>query len=144
MQFKIPQNVQMADKIVGPLTLKQLIIVSVGGGIDYFIYLSLAKVYVLTVWIAPVIIIGLLTAAIAFLKIHGMTFIEYTLYAFEFYFKPRHRVWTQGAGEVFTSITMPTPKTKDQLAQEKQEKKPKKDISQLHEITKVLDTHKPV
>lgn len=26
MQYKIPQNVQIEDKIVGPLTMKQLII----------------------------------------------------------------------------------------------------------------------
>lgn len=31
MQYKIPQNVQIEDKIVGPLTLKQLIICGVGG-----------------------------------------------------------------------------------------------------------------
>lgn len=29
MQYKIPQNVQLEDKIVGPLTLKQLIIVGI-------------------------------------------------------------------------------------------------------------------
>lgn len=141
MQFKIPQNVQMADKIVGPLTMKQLIIVAVGGGIDYFLYLSLAKVYVLTVWIAPVAIIALITLAVAFVKIQGMSFIEYILFALEFYVKPRHRVWAQGAGDVFVSITLPKPKTKDQLAQEKQEQKAPKDISKLDELSKILDTH---
>ena len=35
MQFKIPQDVQRADKIVGPLTLRELIIVGIGGGFTY-------------------------------------------------------------------------------------------------------------
>ena len=45
MQYKIPQNVRIEDKIVGPLTLKQLIILGVGGGITYAIYVALARVY---------------------------------------------------------------------------------------------------
>tara|TARA_B100000315_G_scaffold216908_1_gene217156 strand:- start:517 stop:996 length:480 start_codon:yes stop_codon:yes gene_type:complete len=141
MQLKIPQNVQMEDKIVGPLTLKQLIIVGAGGGFDYFLYLSLAKLYVLTVWIFPVAIIGIITLAVAFLKIQGIPFIQYAFLSLEFYFKPRHRVWTQGGAEVFVSITQPKPKTKDQLAKEKQDKAPPKDISKLDELTEILDTH---
>ena len=140
MQFKIPQNVQMEDKIVGPLTLKQLIIVGAGGGLDYFIYISLSKVYVLTVWILPVAIVGLLTLAITFLKIKSIPFIQYSLLTIEYYFKPRKRVWAQGGGEVFTSITQPKPKTKAELDRDKQQKKVPKDASKILGIAEMLDT----
>ncbi|HCW31934.1 MAG: hypothetical protein UT36_C0003G0104 [Candidatus Peregrinibacteria bacterium GW2011_GWF2_39_17] len=139
MQFKIPQNVQMEDKIVGPLTLKQLIIVAVGGGIDYFIYVSLARVYVLTVWIVPVAVIGLITLAIAFIKIQGISFIRYLLLSFEFYLKPRKRVWTAGGADVFISFTEPVPQTKDQLEQAKQRKIAPKDLSNIAELSKIMD-----
>lgn len=142
MQFKIPQDVQMEDKIVGPLTLKQLTIVCFGGGIDYFLYISLAKVYVLVVWIVPVALIAILTLAIAFLKIQGMTFIEYVFAALEYHFIPRKRVWDQGAGEVFVSITQPAPKTKEQLRREaKMKKLEPKNVSNVQEITRSLDAY---
>lgn len=141
MQFKIPQNVQMEDKIVGPLTLKQLIIVGIGGGIDYFLYVSLAKVYVLVVWILPVAIIGILTLLIAFVKIQGMTFIQYVLSALEFNFIPRRRIWTQGAGEVFVSITQPSAKNKNQIDQEKPQSTKVNSKQSLEELAKNLDTY---
>ena len=43
MQYKVPQDVQREDTIIGPLTLKQLGILGVGGGIAYGIYISLGK-----------------------------------------------------------------------------------------------------
>jgi hypothetical protein len=144
MQFKIPQDVQMEDKIVGPLTLKQLIIVGVGGGLDYFIYISLSKMYVLEVSLIFVIPIGLITAAIAFLKIKGIPFLHFLFLSLEFYIKPRHRVWTPGAGEVFTSITSPRPKTKAELEQQKQTKKAPKELKNLDELTSILDSHSDI
>ena len=141
MRFKIPQNVQAEDKIVGPLTLKQLIIVGVGGGIDYFIYISLSKVYFLTVWILPVGFVAVVTLAIAFIKIKGIPFMQFLFLYLEHMIKPKVRVWTQGGGDVFISVTQPHPKTKEELAQEKQQKIPVKDLSNLEDLTKVLNTH---
>ncbi|MBT7703472.1 PrgI family protein [Candidatus Peregrinibacteria bacterium] len=135
----------MADKIVGPLTLKQLIIVGVGGGLDYFIYISLAKVYILTVWILPVAIVGLITLGVAFLKIKGIPFTQFVLLAIEHQLKPRKRIWTAGAGEVFVSVTHPRARTKEELEQAKQQEKAEpKDLSNLDELTQVLDTHSDI
>jgi hypothetical protein len=142
MRFKIPQNVQAEDKIVGPLTLKQLIIVGVGGGIDYFLYISLAKLYVLTVWVLPVLFIGIITLSVAFVKIKGIPFLEFLFLSIEFHSKPKKRMWTQGGAEVFVSVTQPRPKTKAELEQEKQQKQaPVKDLSNLDDLAKVLNTH---
>lgn len=140
MQFKIPQNVQMEDKIVGPVTLRQMVILGAGGGIDYFIYVALAKTHGWQVWILPVAIIAIITLAMAFVKIKGIPFIQYAFLSIEFYFKPRQRVWNQGGGDIFQSVTIPVPKTKEELAQDKQQKKPTKEIKNLEELTKILDT----
>ena len=43
MQAKVPQNVQMADKIVGPLTLRHMIILGAGGGLAYLVFTILSK-----------------------------------------------------------------------------------------------------
>ena len=74
MQYKIPQNVQIEDKIVGPLTLKQLIILGVGGGFTYAIYTILASKYYWEVWLIPTAVPGLLTLAFTFIKINGIPF----------------------------------------------------------------------
>ena len=53
MQYKIPQNVQIEDKIVGPLTLKQLGILGFGGATAYLpfqgVELSLVAIILLSV-----------------------------------------------------------------------------------------------
>ncbi len=134
----------MEDKIVGPLTLKQLIIVGVGGGIDYFIYISLAKVYILTVWILPVVIVGLITLGVAFLKIKGIPFTQFVFLSLEYQLKPKKRIWTPGGGEVFTSITQPKPKTKAELSQKKQKDAATKDLKDLDELTNILDSHNDI
>ncbi len=146
MQYKIPQDVQMEDKIVGPLTLKQLIILGAGGGLDYAIYVQMAKGGDggVGTWIVPVAIIGLLTIAIAFVKLKGLTFLQYVLYTIEFYLKPHRRLWSQGGGEVFVSITQPKPKTKEELAREKQTKKAPKEIRDIGELSRLLDAQSEI
>lgn len=141
MQYKIPQNVQIEDKIVGPLTLKQLIIAGAGGGVDYFIYVSLAKTHGAMVWLPPVAFFGILTASIAFVRLKGVSFTQYVLLTLEFYLKQRHRFWMQGGGEVFQSITVPKIKSKEQLEYERKQKKaPERNMSNLHDLIRTLDS----
>ena len=35
MRYKVPQNIDMEDRIVGPLTMVQFVIVMIGGMIVY-------------------------------------------------------------------------------------------------------------
>jgi hypothetical protein len=144
MQVKIPQDVQRADKIVGPLTLKQLIIVGIGGGIAYAIYVTLAPDYFIEIWLPPVILVSLVTAAFAFLKIHSMTFMRYLGYMAEFLFKPRRRVWKQMSGDVFVSATRPLKKqaTVDKDVENRGHAKREK-MKNLGELTKLVDNMHP-
>lgn len=141
MQFKIPQNVQLEDKIVGPVTLRQLVILGAGGGMAYFIYVTLAKAWVIHVAVLGAAPIALLTLAIAFLKIHGLTFIQYVLAAAEFYINPKKQIWEQGGGEVFLSVTTPAPKSTIEKKQEQQQKAPMKDVATLETLAKSLDSY---
>ncbi len=91
-KFSIPQEVQREDRIFGPITMRRLIILCVGGGFTYVIYLWL-RPYGLPVWIPPVFILGLFTAALAFLELFGMRFEKLLLRFLEFILVPRKRVW---------------------------------------------------
>lgn len=141
LQFKIPQNVQREDKIVGPLTLKQLIICMVGGGIAYVLYITLAKEYFMEIWLPPVIVIVILTLAVAFAKINDIPFAKWILLQIEFFIKPRKRVWTQGAGDVFISAYKVTKPTEEDKKRKKKKEEIKPTINQINELTKILDTH---
>jgi hypothetical protein len=80
-----------------------LAILGIGGGIAYAIYVSLAKTYFIEIWLPPVAIVGGLTVALAFLKIHDLPFHLYLLYLTEFNLLPKKRIWTQGTGTPFIS-----------------------------------------
>ena len=66
MRYKVPQNIDMQDRILGPLTMVQFIYAVVGGGFCYAIYMSpIPKPYSF-ILIVPV---ALLVLALDFLKI---------------------------------------------------------------------------
>jgi len=130
--FKVPTNVQREDTIIGPVTMRQLIICAVGGAITYIIYVALAKKYYAEIWLIPVTISAILTATFAFVKVHGMTFIQFLLYLAEYMLLPRKRVFVKGAGDIFVSNTL-HPGTQSKK-EEKKEIKAKKSIDELVQI----------
>lgn len=104
MQFKVPQDVLRADKIVGPLTLRQLIIVTVGGGLSYSLYIVLSKQYFLEIWLPPVAFTVLITMAFAFFKYHDIPFEKLVLVFIEYKFRPRRRTWQKMQGDFVPSV----------------------------------------
>lgn len=137
MQFKVPQDVQREDTIIGPITLKQLGILGIGGGLAYAIYVSLAQAYFWEIWLPPVAIVGGLTLAIAFLRIHDLSFGFYLMYLIEYNLLPKKRFWIQGTGTPFIS-PFETIKKKDETVEADQSNKPKKNI---HELVNIVDNY---
>lgn len=142
MQYKIPQNVQIEDKIVGPLTLKQLGIMGIGGGISYAIYVTLGKDYQFWFAISMAAIPALITLAFTFLKINGIPFHRWIFLIFEYMFIPRKRIYRMGAADIY-SATIFSHDEKKKL-EEHQETKAETDsekIKKISEISKVLDSY---
>lgn len=139
MQYKIPQDVQRADTIIGPITFMQLAILLVGGGIDYAIYLSLANTYYWYVWAIPVVVVALITLAVAFLKISDMTFTRYVLYMYEFVTKPRERYWKKNDGEFFFPITKNVSLGSNTPVEESSEDSMLEKQKKFKELTNILD-----
>ncbi len=133
MQYKVPQNVQREDTIVGPLTLKQLAILGVGGGITYSIYLTLAQTYFIEIWIWPVGIFALLTLLFAFVKPFNLTFFEFLIHFIEYKSLPKKRRWAKRSDEPMTLNF-----SKKQKITKKAPVKIKKQKS-LAELTKMID-----
>ena len=137
MQFKVPQDVQREDTIIGPITFRQLIILSIGGGIAYAIYISLSIKYFWEIWLPPSLFVLLLTLAFAFLRINELPFHLYLLNLFEHLLLSKKRIWKQGSGDTFIS---PYEKIYKEPKKEIEKIKPNK-IRNLEELTKILDNY---
>jgi hypothetical protein len=93
MQYKIPQNVDVEDKVVGPLTLRQFGVLLAAGFIVFFLYTILGHDLLLFVAAAfPFVAIGL---AFAFLRINERSMETFILAAGTTLFRPRKRIWKQ-------------------------------------------------
>jgi hypothetical protein len=142
MQFKVPQNVQREDKIVGPLTLRQLIICGIGGGIAYAIYVSLGKEYLWITWLPPVAIVSLITVLFAFLKPLDMDFSRFMIVYIQFMLLPQKRFWVQSSGEIILSMYVSTQsQTKIEKKAEAKAEQMIDKAKKLDELSRILNTH---
>lgn len=132
MQFKVPQDVQREDTIVGPLTLKQMIIMGMGGGLTYAIYTTLAKAYYWQVWLPPTAIMVIITLGFTFARIHDLSLFQYLVYLTEYLMLPRKRIWIKGAAEAAKQLTEMTQKAAVKIEAPKE--KSLKDIDKLVQI----------
>jgi len=97
MQFKVPQNIDMQDRIIGPLTLGQFFYLLFGGLIIYILFNKLVLEGLSFFFWILAIPIGLLSFAMAFLKVNDRPFPYFFLAAIRFLSQPRQRVWQHGA-----------------------------------------------
>lgn len=135
MQFKVPQNVQIEDKILPFMTLRQLVISGVGGGFTYLVYLLLEHQSP-EVWMPPVFLMGALTLAVAFVQIKGIPFVHYILLVLERYLNETKRMWIKSAGDVFLPPAA-APKKKKSLSSARAKKKTT--IRDVAELSRTLD-----
>lgn len=142
MQYKIPQNVQIEDKIVGPLTLKQLVMLGIGGGITYAVYVSLARNYYIETWLIPTLIPGILTLLITFVKINGIPFGKWCFLMVEYMMIPKKRTFMMGGADLYSATLFAEKTKKVQTTSEAQTKaeRDRERIKNIGEITKMLDT----
>ena len=88
-QFQVPQFINIEDRIIGPLTLKQ------------FLYLAGGAAMILLAWflLHPFLFVivsvpsAILSGSFAFVKINGRPFPEMLINGINFYSKPRLYIW---------------------------------------------------
>lgn len=92
MQFRVPQFIDMEDKIFGPLTLKQFGYVVGAGGLSFLIW-TLMPVHVVAIII--IIPVAGLFLALAFIKFNNRSFGEILESAFSYYTGAKVYTWKQ-------------------------------------------------
>ncbi len=88
-QFTVPQFIDVEDKILGPLTVRQFVILLVTFGIDFLLY-KLADFVLFLATGIPIFFFG---AVLAFIKVNGQPFHYYLLNLTQFLKRSKLRVW---------------------------------------------------
>lgn len=91
MQFKVPQFIDIEDKIFGPFTFKEFAYMAGGAGMIFIVY------KILPFWIAIFLIlpIGALTIMLVFVKINTKPFIYYLEAGFNYITSSKLYIWKQ-------------------------------------------------
>jgi len=89
MQFNVPQFLDIEDKIVGPLSLKQFGFLAGGGAVLFLIYNSVS----FGVFLLIAIPVALFCLALAFVKINGRPFIAIFGAFLRYTIRPKLAVW---------------------------------------------------
>ena len=133
--IKIPQNVYIEDRIVGPLTLKQIIIICLGCGFSYAMWAMISKSYgyvgiPLTV---VVLIPGAISVVFSLIKVNDLSLMRIVFLLLEKASKPSTRTWTprRGISINIKTFSAPVQQKSDQPAAPKSER--------LDELSTVLD-----
>ncbi|OGY47839.1 MAG: hypothetical protein A3J62_00100 [Candidatus Buchananbacteria bacterium RIFCSPHIGHO2_02_FULL_38_8] len=88
-QFVVPQFIDVEDKIIGPITVRQFIIILAGGGLCFVAY----KLSDFALFIFQFVIIMAFTFTLAFIRINGRPIHYLLLNFFQTSKKPKLRIW---------------------------------------------------
>jgi hypothetical protein len=130
--YKVPQNIDMEDRIVGPLTMLQFVYLLIGGMIVYVSWM-LFDLALFTIIAVPV---GFFTLCMAFLKVQDQPFPKFIAATLLFLTKPKARVWQKEPtmshlNIVAKSLSAPHEQSDDHTPL---------DRSQLQNLASVLDS----
>lgn len=89
MQFKVPQFLDIEDKIFGPFTFSQFAYLVGGAGISYFLY----KLLGLTLGFIPIALVVSLALALTFYKPNNKPFIDMLESAILYFAQDKLYIW---------------------------------------------------
>lgn len=89
MQYSVPQFIDIEDKVVGPLTAKQALILILGGAILLvaFKFFNLAFFLIIAALVVPVSLV------LAFYKPRGISALQYVFNYVDFFANPKIYLW---------------------------------------------------
>jgi len=89
MQFKVPQFLEIEDKIFGPFTFKEFAYLAGGAGICYILFKLLG------IWLGaiPILVVAGISAALTFYRPNGKPFINMIEAGFKFAMQDKLYIW---------------------------------------------------
>lgn len=89
MEYQVPQFIEVEDKIIGPLTLRQFIYVAGAGGLC-IVFVAYLPIIIALLLAIPVVA---LAAALAFYKVNGKPFVAVLEAGFNYYTGAKLFLW---------------------------------------------------
>ncbi len=130
MQFRVPQKIDLEDKIIGPFTLRQFLYLLAGGMLDYIWF----RFFPFGLALLLIIPTSIFFIAMAVARVQDQPFPKFLGSLILFIFKPKERTWGREA---------PLPKL--MVIKEKEKKKTdpedkKMTKGELEKLSTILDT----
>lgn len=116
MQFKVPQFLDIEDKIFGPFTFRQFAYLAGGGGLCFVLYKALP----LYISFIPILIIAGLALALAFYKVNNKPFIFVVESGIKYLLTDKLYIWKR--------------RMKEKGDEKTQEDKPKIDVGRISRV----------
>lgn len=104
MRYQVPQFIEIEDKVIGPLTIKQFIYLTGGAGLAYISYALLPWYFS---WVF-IIAFGVFSAALAFYKINNKPFIDMVEASIKFYLGNKLYIWKKEPKKVEAKVEAET------------------------------------
>ena len=89
MEFIVPKFIERELRIIGPITFKQFIHLAIAGAICFVIYFIAPR----PVFWVSVVVLGVGSFALAFLKVEGRPVVLRVFNFFKFLFSPKLYIW---------------------------------------------------
>lgn len=138
---KIPQNVYIEDRIVGPLTLRQTLIIAAGGGFSYALFAVFSRAYgglgivgTVIAWIPCAVCV-----LFALVRINDMSLMRICLLFLEHLQKPSVRTWAPRRGISITIHTASAPAAQVRETQEKERRAATQTQEKIEELSAAVD-----
>lgn len=139
-QYKIPQKLDIEEKIIGPFTLKQFVFLLFGAVVVYILF-NMFYTVTPAIFMITATPVAMITLSFVFIRINERPFEDFIFYFIGFLKNSRQLRW-QKSTKLRTFERMTSSSADDVLKQKTIEKLAKRGIvkSRLTEIAKVLDT----
>lgn len=133
MQYKVPQNVDIEDRVIGPLTLRQFMIILVAVGTILILYFVLVGILQILFWILA-LVIGGAAGVLAFGKYGDQHLEVFALGAWKTLTSPRTRVWKKEAELHQMTKKAEEPAPKKEETQKRSLEEARDDLESLAEL----------
>lgn len=132
-QFVVPQFIEVEDKIIGPITVRQFIILLVTGLLIFLAY----KLADFSLFVLLALVFLGIGGILAFLKINGQPFHYFLLNLIQTFRKPRLRIWDKTYSQEELRSYIQTEKVKVIIPRVKKEPLA---MSRLAQLSLIVDT----
>jgi len=136
-QFTIPQFIDVEDKIIGPITTRQFIIMLTG-----FVLMAISyKIFDFSLFVATSVILLIIIVVFAFIKINGQPFHFFLVNITQTLKRAKLRTWNNGDKPLDISSQLSEKDIANKDSLKPANFKPKKIVeSRLNELSLIVDT----